>query len=92
MNVVETMIDIPVEHEKNVCGQFDQYLKKIERTLRVTIVARDGAIKIIGPEGMIQKAKSVFNNLVELSRNYGTKCRLRPVFVIYRIRPRYFRD
>lgn len=68
MNVVETMIDIPVEHEKNVCGQFDQYLKKIERTLRVTIVARDGAIKIIGPEGMIQKAKSVFNNLVELSR------------------------
>jgi len=62
------MIDIPVEHEKNVCGQFDAYLKKIERTLKVTIVARDGAIKLIGPEHTIRKAKSVFSNLVELSK------------------------
>ena len=59
---------IPAEHEKNVCGQFDGYLKKIERTLHVTIVARDGAIKLIGPELMIRRAKSVFNNLVELSK------------------------
>ena len=68
MSVIETIIDIPAEHEKNVCGQFDSYLKKIERTLHVTIVARDGAIKLIGPEQMIRKAKSVFNNLVELSK------------------------
>ena len=34
----------------------------------MTIVARDGAIKLIGPEGMLHKAKSVFNNLVELSK------------------------
>ena len=68
MSIIETMIDIPVEHEKNVCGQFDAYLKKIERTLKVTIVARDGAIKLIGPEHTIRKAKSVFSNLVELSR------------------------
>ncbi|MGL5434135.1 MAG: PhoH family protein [Lachnospiraceae bacterium] len=67
MSVIETIIDIPVEHERNVCGQFDSYLKKIERTLHVTIVARDGAIKLIGADQMIQKAKSVFNNLVELS-------------------------
>ena len=68
MSVVETMIDIPAEHEKNVCGQFDEYLKKIERTLHVTMISRDGALKIIGPEDTIQKAKSVFNNLIELSK------------------------
>ena len=28
MSIVETMIDIPAEHEKNVCGQFDEYVKK----------------------------------------------------------------
>lgn len=72
MSVIETIIDIPMEHEKNVCGQFDSYLKKIERTLHVTIIARDGAIKLIGPEQMIQKARSVFNNLVELSRRGNT--------------------
>lgn len=68
MSVIETIIDIPAEHEKNVCGQFDAYVKKIERTLHVTIVARDGALKLIGPEAMIKRAKSVFNNLVELSK------------------------
>ena len=68
MSVIETIIDIPAEHEKNVCGQFDSYLKKIERTLHDTMIERDGALKIIGPEQMVQKAKSVFNNLIELSK------------------------
>mgnify|MGYP007026186131 CR=1 FL=1 len=27
-------------------GQFDTYLKKIERTLHVTMIARDGEIKL----------------------------------------------
>ena len=56
MSVIETIIDIPAEHEKNVCGQFDSYLKEMERTLHVTMVARDGALKIIGPDQMVQKA------------------------------------
>ena len=68
MSIVETMIDIPAEHEKNVCGQFDEYVKKMERTLHVTMVSRDGSFKIIGPEEMIRKAKSVFGNLIELSK------------------------
>ena len=72
MSVIETMIDIPVEHERNVCGQFDTYLKKIERTLHVTIIARDGEIKLIGPEQTIRQAKSVFSNLVELSKRGNT--------------------
>ena len=66
MSVIETMIDIPAEHERNVCGQFDAYLKKIERTLHVTMIARDGEIKLIGPEKTIGQAKSVFNNLIQL--------------------------
>ena len=68
MSIVETMIDMPAEHEKNVCGQFDEYVKKMERTLHVTMVSRDGSLKIIGPEEMIRKAKSVFGNLIELSK------------------------
>ncbi|MEY8337323.1 PhoH family protein [Lachnospiraceae bacterium 62-35] len=72
MSVVETMIDIPTEHEQNVFGQFDEYLKKIEKTLHVTMVARDGALKIIGPETTIRRAKSVFSNLIELSKRGNT--------------------
>ena len=66
------MIDIPMEHERNVCGQFDAYLKKIERTLHVTMITRDGVLKIIGPEQTIRQAKSVFNNLLELSKRGNT--------------------
>ena len=68
MSVIETIIDIPVEHAKNVCGQFDSYLKKIEKTLHVTMILRDGSLKIIGPEQTIRQAKSVFDNLIELSK------------------------
>lgn len=90
MSVIETVIEIPTEHEKNICGQFDSYLKKIERTLHVTIVARDGVIKLIGPEDMIKKAKSVFNNLAELSQerkyDHRTKRGLRAFVILYGIR------
>ncbi|MGN0298465.1 MAG: PhoH family protein [Lachnospiraceae bacterium] len=72
MGITETLIDIPFEHQKNVFGQFDAYIKKLERTLRVTIVTRDGEVKIIGADSMVQKAKSVLNNLVELSRRGNT--------------------
>ena len=67
------MIVIPMDLERNVCGQFDAYLKKIERTLHVTMITRDGALKIIGPEQTIRQAKSVFNNLLELSKRGNTE-------------------
>ena len=68
MSLMETMIDIPMDQERNVCGQFDAFIKKIERTLHVTMVARDGSIKVIGPDDAVKKAKSVFSNLIELSK------------------------
>jgi phosphate starvation-inducible PhoH-like protein len=68
MGVLQTVIDIPVEHQKNVFGPFDLYIKKIERALHVTVVLREGEIKIIGPEEAIASAKRVFYTLTELSK------------------------
>lgn len=68
MSIIESIIDIDIEHEKNVAGQLDLNLKKIERTLKVTIITRDGEIKIIGPNTNVIKAKSIFNTLIELSK------------------------
>lgn len=68
MSLMEIMIEVPVEHEQNVCGELDKHVKLIERTLNVTIVARNGQIKIIGDAGKVTKAKSVFSNLIELSK------------------------
>lgn len=68
MRLMEIMIEVPVEHEQNVCGQLDKHVKMIEKTLNVTIVARNGQIKLIGASESVAKAKSVFLNLMELSR------------------------
>lgn len=68
MSVIENIIDIPTEHEKNVFGQFDYNIKKIEKTLHVTIISRNGELKIIGGEVAAKRAKSVFQQLLELSK------------------------
>lgn len=68
MSVIENIIDIPAEYEKTVFGQFDYNIKKIEKTLHVTIISRDGDLKIIGGETATKRAKSVFNQLIELAK------------------------
>ncbi len=72
MSIVETILDIPMEHEKNIYGPFDSFVKKVERTLNVTMISRNGELKLIGPEPMVQKAKSVCHNLIELSKRGNT--------------------
>lgn len=72
MEKQELIIDIPMEHMKNVFGQFDSYLKKIERTLNVTIAARGEGIHVIGEERAIGKAKKIFENLTALSLRGNT--------------------
>lgn len=72
MSIVETILDIPVEHEKNVFGQFDAYIKMIEKSLNVTTIARNGELKLIGDSVKVAKAKSVFLKLVELSKRGNT--------------------
>ena len=69
MSIIETSATVPAEHEKNVFGQFDEHVKKIERALNVTVINRDGTLKIIGGEAAVQKARNIFNQLVELSKH-----------------------
>jgi phosphate starvation-inducible PhoH-like protein len=69
---METIIDVPAQHEKNVFGQFDTFVKTIEKTLNVTVIARNGEIKLIGENDNITKAKSVFTQLIELSKRGNT--------------------
>lgn len=68
MGILETMIDIPAEHEKNVFGQFDIFAKKIERALHVTLIARNGKVKVLGEKKNVERAQQVLSQLTELSR------------------------
>ena len=46
-NVIELHTEVPADLESNVFGQFDEHLKLIERTLNVTVVSRDGILKVL---------------------------------------------
>ena len=68
MSVIESIVDMPAEHSQNVFGSCDAYMKKIEKTLHVTFVARDSELKVIGAETAVSRAVSVINELMTLSR------------------------
>lgn len=65
-------MNIPMEHEKNVFGQFDTYIKKIERAFSVTIVNRNGDLKLVGSEDSVAKTRQVLEELTQLSGRGNT--------------------
>lgn len=67
MELIQQMTEIPAEHMQNVFGKFDSWLKLIEKYLNVTLVVRDDRLKIMGAEAAVESAKSVLEQLVELS-------------------------
>lgn len=68
MNPIEIDVEFPSEHGGNVFGQFDVFMKKIEKTLHVNLILRDGQLKVVGSEEAVKKAQSVIGELLELSR------------------------
>ena len=68
MSDIEVVVDMPAEYSGMVFGQFDEYAKVIEKTLKVTIIVRDSYVKVIGAEAAVQRASGVLNYLYELSK------------------------
>lgn len=67
MSLNEVSLRIPSEQMANVFGQFDANIKKIERALGVTVIAREDQLKIIGNEAAIYGAAEVFGQLARLA-------------------------
>lgn len=68
MSVVETTLEIPAQYSTAVFGPFDEYVKKIEKTLKVTIVSRNSHIKVIGAKSDIDRCVKVLTSLLELAK------------------------
>ena len=64
----ELILDIPLEHEMNILGDMDKYLRKLQRQFSVNIIDRDGLLKIIGEEENAEKTKEVLLSLLKLSQ------------------------
>ena len=68
MAIMEIVIEIPEKKKKNIFGGFDAHIKKIEKSLNVTMVARDGTLKLIGEAGNTKQAEGILMQLLELSK------------------------
>ena len=68
MDWTQRRIDVPTEHMQNIFGGYDSYIWKIEDNLKVTIIDRDGAVKITGTERAVRRAENIVRQLTELSK------------------------
>ncbi len=63
----EIQKSIPAEHEINIFGSCDIYLKKIECSFNVDITEHNGSLNISGAEDKVKKAGAVIDSLLNLS-------------------------
>ena len=67
MSIIETTMEIPVSHAGNIFGKLDAHVKILEKHLGVTLVFRDGILKIVGNGSHVKKAEKIIDSLLELS-------------------------
>lgn len=72
MSEIATIDNMPVVHGQNIFGSFDEFAKKIERALHISIIYRNDAVKITGESMQVKRAKEVINNLLTLSERGNT--------------------
>ena len=61
-------IEAQTEHLKNVFGEQDHYIKKIEADFQVNVINRDGVIKVMGSsEPQVVRASAVMKQLIAKS-------------------------
>ena len=72
MSQTEKLIKVTDSHIQNVFGQYDVFMKKMERTLHVSFVFRDDCLKIIGEERETKQAEEVITQLLTLSERGNT--------------------
>ena len=67
MSIVVTILDMPAKYSGQILGNFDENVKKIERSFKVSIVLRDEGLKVIGAKPNVERAAKVIENLKELA-------------------------
>ena len=71
-SIIELYVDVPADRQANIFGQFDEHLKLIERTLNVTMIFRDGSLKILGSQEGATQAKAIVEELNTLAGSGNT--------------------
>lgn len=69
MSVTTYTMEMPTASMQSIFGQNDRYIKKLETDFHVTVVDRNGAIRITGEEAEVKKCVNILSRLFEVSQN-----------------------
>ncbi len=67
--ITELRLSLTAEDERSIFGDNDNYIKKIEKSLSVEIIDRNGELHIIGDRAGVNNASQIIRDLVKLSRH-----------------------
>lgn len=64
-------MDVSVEHMQNLFGRLDENVRKIEEDMDVSIINRDGSVKITGEKAHTERAARLIRDLLAMSERGG---------------------
>jgi len=71
MSVVEKLLQLPKGKEQALFGSYDEYAKIIEQTLHITMIERDGMLKLLGTKEHVENAQSVLEQMLAIVEKEG---------------------
>ena len=66
---MERELDFSAEIQRDIFGMHDAHVRKIEKELQVSIVSRNGSMKVIGEENNVDAAVVLLEDMAGLSRH-----------------------
>ena len=72
MSEIGKITDLSADVASNVFGRFDEFARKIEKTLHISFVYRDNELRVIGEEVAVHRAIQVISTLAELAKRVNT--------------------
>ncbi|MFQ9195221.1 MAG: PhoH family protein [Candidatus Gastranaerophilaceae bacterium] len=72
MSEIGKITDLSADVAANVFGRFDEFARKIEKTLHISFIYRDNELRVIGEEVAVHRAIQVISTLAELAKRGNT--------------------
>lgn len=72
MSSIENIVELSSSDIKEIFGEYDENVKKIERALHVSILSKENGIRIIGGEVEAERARKIINDLALLIHKGGS--------------------
>lgn len=62
-------VEMPIEVQRDLFGRYDSYIRKLEQSLQVTVIDRNGEVRVCGDGERVHQAALLLRNLAEWAMN-----------------------